>query len=116
MYVLLLTAAMTVAGAQAPSPCAAPEARAFDFWIGSWNVYNVDGRFVGSNEIRPEEENCALIERWRGAQQRQVRWRELDDVDAIVLDPEAKASDHVRFVTTRERAPEQSVRLLEMRF
>jgi inner membrane protein len=41
---------------------------------------------------------------------------EIDAFWAIVLDPDAAADDHVRFVTTRERAPEQAARLFDMMF
>lgn len=41
---------------------------------------------------------------------------EIDAFWAIVLDPAAGPEDHVRFIVTRERAPEQSLRLLEMMF
>ena len=60
------------AGGQAPAPpspppCSAPENRQFDFWIGSWNVENPSGRFVGTNEITAILSGCALEENWKGA-------------------------------------------------
>lgn len=41
---------------------------------------------------------------------------EIDAFWAIVLDPDAAPDEHVRFVTTRERAPEQARLLLDMMF
>ena len=36
----------------------------FDFWIGRWNVVDVNGMLVGTNTITKEEGNCLLRERW----------------------------------------------------
>lgn len=65
---LLVTLAL---GAAAPSfsqdrppPCAAPEHRAFDFWIGEWNVHAADGRLAGTNSIKREIGGCVLHERY----------------------------------------------------
>ena len=41
---------------------------------------------------------------------------EIEGFWAIVLDPTAARDAHVEFITTRERAPEQALRLLEMLF
>jgi hypothetical protein len=51
-------------------PCASPEHRHFDFWIGTWDVSNPSGTVVGTNVIRPLLGGCALQEHWesrRGA-------------------------------------------------
>jgi hypothetical protein len=50
------------------SGCVAPEHRAFDFWLGRWQVLLADGTFAGHNEIAAEQGGCVLIERWNGAQ------------------------------------------------
>ena len=66
-------AAPATASAQEPGtvvsgPCAAPEHRQFDFWVGEWEVRDPSGRVVGTNSIAREyEEGCVLVERWRGA-------------------------------------------------
>lgn len=45
-----------------------PEARQFDFWVGTWDVYNPqNGRQVGVNVIEPVLKDCALVENWSGA-------------------------------------------------
>ena len=38
--------------------------RAFDFWIGKWDVQGPAGRFAGSNTIERAERGCVLIENW----------------------------------------------------
>ena len=54
-----------VAGARARAfPCDRdPRFRAFDFWIGEWDVM-ANGVRVGTNTITRELEGCALYERW----------------------------------------------------
>ena len=41
---------------------------------------------------------------------------EIEGFWAIVLDPSAPSTEHVELVTTRENAPEQALRLLDMLF
>ena len=52
------------APAPAPKPCAAPEYRQFDFWIGQWDVFNPAGKLVGHSRIEPFAGGCALLENW----------------------------------------------------
>ncbi len=48
-----------------PQPCSeAPEHRAFDFWLGEWEVSLASGQVVGKNIISKDAAGCALIERW----------------------------------------------------
>lgn len=49
------------------SPCAAPERRQFDFWIGDWRVELPDGSLAGTNRITPTLDGCGLEEQWVGA-------------------------------------------------
>lgn len=56
--------------AQAPAPqakaCASDFAYDdFDFWLGSWNVYDqVAKQFAGTNTISKEENGCLITEHW----------------------------------------------------
>ncbi|UCC25732.1 MAG: hypothetical protein JSU98_01290 [Gemmatimonadales bacterium] len=52
----------------ASAPCSAPEYRAFDFWIGEWDVFSPDGRKVGANAIRSTMGGCVLHESYDGQQ------------------------------------------------
>jgi len=56
-----------VAGAEQPAPCSDPAYRAFDFWVGDWEVLDSDGTRVGTNRITIEEAGCVLVERWLSA-------------------------------------------------
>lgn len=40
--------------------------RAFDFWLGSWDVFAPDGRRVGGNRIESLYDGAALAEHWEG--------------------------------------------------
>jgi hypothetical protein len=51
--------------AQNPPPaCSAAEYRAFDFWLGEWNVHGADGKLAGTNSIQREIGGCVLHERY----------------------------------------------------
>jgi len=74
---LLLAAAPEVGAApraEDHQDCPAPEARAFDFWIGEWDVLNrglqPDGTWAvtgrSSARIVPVLSGCAIVEHWRG--------------------------------------------------
>ncbi len=60
-------AAQAQTPAPAPKPCAGPEYRQFDFWIGQWDVFGAKGNKVGENRIEPFGDGCALLENWSGA-------------------------------------------------
>ncbi len=49
-----------------PDPCADPERRRFDFWIGSWEVRQPDGTLAGRNRIERLFDRCVLAEHWEG--------------------------------------------------
>ncbi len=47
--------------------CCSEQHKAFDFWLGSWEVTTADGSLAGTNMIEKEEEDCILIEHWVSA-------------------------------------------------
>ena len=58
-----------VAGAQTKSaPCSDPAFRAFDFWIGEWDVASVDGTPVGTSSVEKAMNGCVVLERYKGPQ------------------------------------------------
>ncbi|WP_306252606.1 hypothetical protein [Parvularcula sp. IMCC14364] len=75
---LALTAAIFISGtgvviAQStgtppPAPCQSAEYRAFDFWLGQWDVYDTSGNLAGSNSITLEEGGCLILEKWTNTQ------------------------------------------------
>ena len=49
-------------------PCLEDESfRAFDFWLGTWDVHLPNGDLAGSNSITSAESGCVLQEQWAGA-------------------------------------------------
>jgi hypothetical protein len=50
--------------ALAVAACEAPEHRAFDFWLGEWQVRTPDGKLAGVNRIAREYGGCVLHERY----------------------------------------------------
>lgn len=53
----------------AARPCSTDSRfRAFDFWLGDWDVELASGVLVGSNRIVPVEAGCALAESWQAAE------------------------------------------------
>lgn len=60
-----LTLVWPVSGQTANPPCDDEAYRAFDFWTGHWDVFMKDGTPAGHNSITPEQQGCALIERWQ---------------------------------------------------
>lgn len=50
---------------QTPAPaCTTAEHRAFDFWVGDWNVYGPKGKLAGTNRITREYDGCVVHEHY----------------------------------------------------
>jgi len=46
-------------------PCAAnPIYRQFDFWIGDWDVYALNGKKAGDSRIELILDSCVILENW----------------------------------------------------
>ncbi|TAF31383.1 MAG: nuclear transport factor 2 family protein [Cytophagales bacterium] len=57
----------------AQQPCSADSVRGlFDFWIGSWDVYNSNEQLVGRSEVYPVLHSCAVVEDWESGYIRQA--------------------------------------------
>ncbi|MCG8465926.1 MAG: hypothetical protein MI750_13915 [Xanthomonadales bacterium] len=50
---------------EAAGNCSAAEYRAFDFWLGEWDVYS-QGQLAGHNHIMKILDGCAISESWEG--------------------------------------------------
>ncbi len=44
--------------------CDSPEHRAFDFWLGDWDVKTPDGKVAGTNSITKHYNDCVLREQY----------------------------------------------------
>ena len=65
LLILLFFTALT---AQTECSCCTEQHKEFDFWIGEWSVLNSEGKKVGENSISKIEDNCILVEKWKGVQ------------------------------------------------
>jgi hypothetical protein len=61
---LALALGCLAAGVWAAPACDAAAHRAFDFWLGGWQVRSPDGKLVGVNRIESEYGGCVLHERY----------------------------------------------------
>ena len=48
--------------------CCTEKHQQFDFWLGNWNVYNTDGKLIGTNTITKNYGDCMLKEEWVSAE------------------------------------------------
>jgi hypothetical protein len=50
------------------APCAQPGSpwRQFDFWVGSWDVYDRSGNRAGQSRIERILGDCVVLENWKG--------------------------------------------------
>ena len=51
-------------------PCAAPEYRQFDFWVGEWRVVSGsdEAKALGTSRVARDPSNCWITEHWHSAQ------------------------------------------------
>lgn len=47
--------------------CCSENNSEFDFWLGSWEVFNRDGKLVGYNKIEKVQGGCVVKENWRAS-------------------------------------------------
>ena len=48
-------------------PCSSPQFRQFDFWIGDWEAYGVNGKKGGDSKISLILDSCIILEEWTSA-------------------------------------------------
>lgn len=46
------------------APCSSEKYSQFDFWEGSWVVYDTKGNIVGTNKLVKMQSNCVMQENW----------------------------------------------------
>lgn len=64
LILALLLVCPVPAPAQTSGPCASPEARQFDFWLGQWDAVWEGG--TGANDIRRRFGDCVIEENFSG--------------------------------------------------
>lgn len=48
-------------------PCSKPEYRQFDFWLGKWDAYGLNGQKAGESRISLILDSCIVLEEWTSA-------------------------------------------------
>lgn len=51
----------------AQKPCAQPEYRQFDFWLGNWEAFTPKGQKAGDSKISLLLDSCTILEEWTSA-------------------------------------------------
>jgi hypothetical protein len=65
---LIFSGILSVANAQTGKlPCSRPEYRQFDFWIGEWEAFGLDGKKAGDSKISLILDSCIILEEWTSA-------------------------------------------------
>jgi hypothetical protein len=64
---LALGLSAVAAPAAVAGPCSSGAYRAFDFWIGDWQIQGADGKVSGTNRVQSEYDGCVIREQYAGA-------------------------------------------------
>lgn len=62
LFILLLSQSLF-----AQKPCSRPEFRQFDFWIGQWEAFAINGKKAGDSKISLILDSCIILEEWISA-------------------------------------------------
>lgn len=62
---LIITSCFTIHAQN--NPCSDPAFRAFDFWIGNWDVYGKNDKLAGTSKISLILDSCVILEEWTSA-------------------------------------------------
>ena len=54
-------------GIWAQRPCSKPEYRQFDFWLGEWEAFGLNGQKAGDSKISLILDSCIILEEWTSA-------------------------------------------------
>lgn len=69
LFLLLISSTNLFAQTDTPCFCCSDNHRAFDFWVGEWNVYDQSGTtLLGTSHISLQNDGCILQEEWTSAQ------------------------------------------------
>ena len=49
------------------TPCSQPAYRQFDFWIGEWEAFGLNGQKAGDSKISLILDSCIILEEWTSA-------------------------------------------------
>jgi hypothetical protein len=65
MLILLFTSFSSIAQEPENCICCTEKYTQFDYWVGNWEVYDLNEKLIGTNKITKEYDNCLLRESWK---------------------------------------------------
>jgi hypothetical protein len=65
LFSLLVSTALQLTAQK--KPCSNPAYRQFDFWIGEWEAYGLNGKKAGDSKITVILDSCIILEEWTSA-------------------------------------------------
>jgi hypothetical protein len=68
---LPLLAFMSGQALQAQRPCSDSNYRYFDFWLGEWEAFGLNGQKAGDSRISAILDSCVILEEWTSASTQQ---------------------------------------------
>lgn len=64
---LLITTVLLSSVLYSQKPCGQPEYRQFDFWLGEWEAFGLNGQKAGDSKISLILDSCIILEEWTSA-------------------------------------------------
>jgi hypothetical protein len=69
IFLLLLISSAGIAQTPASLPCSSnPVYRQFDFWLGEWEAFSINGKKAGDSRIERLLDSCVILENWTSMQ------------------------------------------------
>ncbi len=67
ILVIVISSNYSIAQSKESCPCCSEPYKAFNFWVGSWTVFNTQGIIIGTNRIVKMQDGCVLQENWEAS-------------------------------------------------
>lgn len=64
IFLMLFCSSVLIAQNKDNAPCSGEKYHQFDFWEGSWVVYDIKGNILGTNKLIKMQSNCVMQENW----------------------------------------------------
>lgn len=62
-------------------PCCSEKHTQFNFWIGEWEVYNLEGQKMGESTITSIQDSCVIVENWSSSRETGTSYNYFDKQD-----------------------------------
>ncbi|NNC94898.1 MAG: hypothetical protein HKN92_05000 [Chitinophagales bacterium] len=64
LTLIVLSGSISLVAQEQDCKCCTDQHKAFDFWIGKWDVYSEDGKLLGTNIVNSIQDHCVIEENW----------------------------------------------------